>query len=142
MFRMKNKLLGKGRGKNVYKNSGTYTILGLALFSIAFFGVCTPQGPQFLSGYAGSVGGEEISNVEFVRAYQSYSQQMRRRYGEGYDPVALRIAHSVLDQLIKDRILYLEAQKLGLTTNSEEIVKSLAETPVFQDKDEIGRAHV
>src|SRR5687768_14431728 len=100
---MKSMLIGQSKKGRGAASTGTYVVLLLALGAMTFFGVCTPQGPQGeLTGVAGSVAGEEISNADFARAYERYSEQLRRQYGEDYNPQALRVAHQVMDQLIDD----------------------------------------
>ena len=136
MFRMKDKAFEKGNPKKIANNFGTYTILFVALGAMTFFGVCTPQqGPGGLSGAAGRVGNEEISNAEFSRAYENYASRLRQQYGERYDSSALRVAHSVMDQLISGRVLYLKALELGLAVSEDEVVRMLSEAAAFTDEE-------
>lgn len=124
----------KGKGKNI--NTVTYVMLFMALGAMTFFGVCSPQAYQDgLVGDAGHVKGESISNKEFVRAYESHSEQLKRQYGEDYNASALRVANSVLDRLIDDRILYLEAKELGLQATDEEVVEYFDKLEFLKDKD-------
>lgn len=119
---------------NKNSNLSTYIILFLALGAMAFFGMCTPQGPNSgLTGLAGSVGDEEISNQEFVRAYERYAQQMKQQYGENYNPQALKVASTVLNQLINDRILYIKANELGLKATDHEVATYLSNQNAFID---------
>ena len=121
------------QGKKV--NVVNIIVLFLALIAMAFFGVCSPQGYQNgLSGHAGSVKSEEITQQEFVRAYQRQSDQMRQRYRDDFDPAALRLAGSVLDQLIKERVLYLKAKELGFLATDDEVVAYLSNLDAFADE--------
>lgn len=133
---MKPASLGMKKSGNA-NSIGTYVILVLTLGAMTFFGVCSPQqGNQGgISGAAGKVDGETITNGDFARAYERQSQQMRSQYGENFDPHALKVADRVLDQLINQRILYLKAQELGLGASEEEIIKSLNAQINFNDKD-------
>jgi peptidyl-prolyl cis-trans isomerase D len=120
--------------KSSYRNTGTYIILFLALFSIAFIGVCNPQGYQSsLSGVAGSVDGDEISKNDFTRAYRNNSERFRQTYGDRYDASLLKIAHRTLDQLITARILYLESAQLGTLVGVDEVAKYLTKNKFFYD---------
>ena len=121
-------------GKSVSKS--TYVILALALGAMTFFGMCNPQGPNSgLPGIAGSVGDEEITQQEFVRAYERQSEQLRRQYGEDFNAGALKVASTVLDQLISGRALYLKAVGLGLKATDAEVINYLGNIDAFTDKD-------
>ncbi|NRA44885.1 MAG: peptidylprolyl isomerase [Oligoflexales bacterium] len=121
-------------GKSVSKS--TYLILALALGAMTFFGMCNPQGPNSgLPGIAGSVGDEEITQQEFVRAYERQSEQLRRQYGDDFNAGALKVASTVLDQLISGRALYLKAVDLGLKATDDEVINYLGNIDAFTDKD-------
>lgn len=113
----------------------TYATILVCVFTLAFFGVCTPQFNQIdLSGVVAEVDGNEISYHEFVRSYRRMSDNMRQRYGEDYDPKTLKVASQTIDQLIKERVLYLEALKLGIRASDDEIVKYLTKLSAFSDE--------
>lgn len=121
-------------GKSVSKS--TYVILALALGAMTFFGMCNPQGPNSgLPGIAGSVGNEEITQQEFVRAYERQSEQLRRQYGEDFNAGALKVASTVLDQLIANRALYLKAVNLGLKATDDEVIDYLGNIDAFTDQE-------
>ena len=113
----------------------TYATIMVCVFTLAFFGVCTPQFTQVdLTGIVAEVNGEEISYHEFVRAYKRMSDSMRSRYGEDYDPASLQIASQTVDQLVKERIMSQQAQALGIRASDEEVVKYLARLAAFTDE--------
>ncbi|MBI2601946.1 MAG: peptidylprolyl isomerase [Deltaproteobacteria bacterium] len=127
-------LMGVGGGPKIEKNLGTYLVLALALGAMVFFGICSPTGfIQQLDNVAGSVDGEEITQIEFSRAYSSEQERIRRRYGENAGE--MKIAGQVLDQLINYRIMYLESQKLGLDATEDEAISYLNKIKAFRDKD-------
>lgn len=127
-------LIGVGGGPKIEKNMGTYVVLALALGAMVFFGICSPQGfVQQLDNVAGSVDGQEITQIEFSRAYSSEVERVRRRYGESAADV--KVAGQVLDQLINYRIMYLESQKLGLDATDDEAIAYLSKIKAFRDKD-------
>lgn len=112
---------------DVRKNFGTYTILGLALFAMVFFGICNPESfVQQLDNVAGSVDGEEITQSDFTRAY---ANERSRQGGDS------RIAGQVLEQLINARMLFLVAKQLSLTVTDDEVFALLGEVKFFKGKD-------
>ncbi len=118
-------------------NLGYYAVLGVTLFTMAFFGVCSPKGPyqgKSLEGSAGEVDGEEITRVEFIRAYERTAQRMREQYQDQYDPKVLQLAQTVLSQLIDSRILGIQAKKMGISASEDEVVALLKEGKAFQDE--------
>ncbi len=120
--------------KNFKKNWSTYIILGLSLGAMLFFGVCNPQGFMHqLDNVAGSVDGEEVTQIEFSRAYQGEVERTRQRMGESAQEV--KVAGQVLDQLLTYRILFLEAKQLGLGATDDEVVSYLTQIRAFRDKD-------
>jgi peptidyl-prolyl cis-trans isomerase D len=138
MFSAKNKTLHHGDGPKVTKYWGTYAVLGLSLGAMTFFGVCSPgdksQSGSAFSGSAAVVGGEKISQAEFRRAYRQQVDQLRNQYQDQYDAAILRPAQMVLDQLIKDRILYKSAVDMGLRSSQDEVVKYLTNASAFRDE--------
>lgn len=115
------------------KNWSTYIILGLSLSAMLFFGVCNPESFMHqLDNVAASVDGEEITQIEFSRAYSSETERMRQRYGDKAGD--LKIAGQVIDQLLSYRMFYLEGKKLGLTAQDDEIVEYLSKLGAFRDK--------
>ena len=111
------------------KSWSTYIILGLALGAMLFFGICNPQSfVTQLDNVAASVAGEEITQVEFSRAYMSESERARVNNSDRH------VAEKVIDQLLNYRMMYLEAKQLGLTVSDEEIITYLTEAGAFQDK--------
>lgn len=116
---------------------GTYIILVLTLGAMTFFGVCSPQGSNRggIGGAAGQVGSEVISQAEFARAYDAKQRQMRGKFGDNFDPAALKVADQTLEELIHQRVLYLKAQEMGLTAGEGEILKAITSMNYFNDKD-------
>ena len=136
MFRMRSSKKIDPNQKIKPQPASTYFVLFLALGAMTFFGVCNPatmqSGP---TGIAATVEDQKVTNTEFRRQYIQYSDNLKRTYGEKYDPSTLKVAAKVLDQLVKDRILYLKAKEYGTIASDNEIVDSLSEAQVFKDKD-------
>lgn len=139
MFSVKNKTLHQDDATTKVKQYwGTYIVLGISLGAMTFFGVCTPGSNNAntnLSGSAAIVAGEKISQAEFRRAYLQQVEQLRSQYQDQYDPAIMRPAQSVMDQLVRERILYKSAIDMGLKASQEEVVKYLTDASAFRDKD-------
>ena len=135
MFRWKDKKLDKIEGKKIVKNSGTYAVLALAVGAMTFFGVCSPTGNQALgpSGAAATVAGEKISGLEFRRVYQQTYSNYQRQFKDGFDPASIELSKMVLDQLVKQRILYLEASRSGFTVPESAIDKVITDAEGFKE---------
>jgi len=82
------------------------------------------------------IGSDQVSSVEFGRIYESQVQRYRELYKGTFTPElarALDLPRQVLDGII-DRKLRLEAAKrLNLTVTDEELARSIAALPYFQE---------
>ncbi len=136
MLEIDPKSLQKPTKTNLIKNSGSYILLGMALLAMAFFGVCSPNGGgvNSLSGDAAVVDGEGISGKSFRRTYSRLYDQYQSQQGSNFNPQAMRLAQSVLDQLVDDRVNYSFARSLGLNASDNEVLKVLGEAEVFKDE--------
>jgi peptidyl-prolyl cis-trans isomerase D len=86
------------------------------------------------------IGSDQVSAVEFGRIYQNQVQRYRELYKGSLTPElarALDLPRQVLDGII-DRKLRLEAAKrLNLTVTDEELARSIAALPYFQENAKI-----
>jgi peptidyl-prolyl cis-trans isomerase D len=100
--------------------------------------------PAFQGESAGSpgqtlalVGDEPISVGEFQRAYLRQRQFYERLYqGRRLDAAMLRrlgLEEQVLQGLVEERLVALEAKRLGLTVPDAAVAKMLATSPEFQE---------
>ena len=115
MWRMKDKSLSGLDVAKIQKNTVTYAVLLVALGAMTFFGVCDPSGQgggSGIRGSAASVNGEVITRSEFNRAYRAAYDRYQRQFSESFDPSALRLAQSVMKELVDDRAMYLKAVEL------------------------------
>jgi peptidyl-prolyl cis-trans isomerase D len=134
MFRWKDKKVSSGLERaKVFRNTFAYVALFAALGAMVFFGVCTPnqQSNMGLKGPAAKVGGEEISSLEFRRAYENTRARYQQVYQDNFDPGALQLAKMVLDNLVEQRIAYMQASHLGVSISDAEIEKQIIE--IFKD---------
>ena len=78
------------------------------------------------------VGGLPITVGEFQRAYIRQRQMYERLYQGRMDEATLRslgIEQQVLDGLVSERLVRLEAQRLGLTLDDQALARAIADAP-------------
>ena len=81
------------------------------------------------------VGGLPITLGEFQRAYLRQRQQMQRLYGDQLDPAMLDrlgLDEQVLSGLVEQRLVRLEAERLGLSVDDDTLARAISESPMFQ----------
>src|SRR5439155_1610352 len=92
------------------------------------------------------VGGMTIPRGEFDRAYQRQRQVYERMYQGRLDPAMLRslgLERQTLKGLVSQRLVALEARRLGLRVDDETVARRLATSPQFQrDGRFIGAAEI
>ncbi len=98
--------------------------------------------PAFLKTDAGApgevladVGGMPITRGEFTQAYQRQRQMYEQMYQGRLDPAVLRslgLEQRTLDGLVSQRLVALEARRLGLRVDDETVARRLATMPEFQ----------
>jgi peptidyl-prolyl cis-trans isomerase D len=82
----------------------------------------------------GKVGELPISQTEFQRSYLRQRQVYERLYqGRRLDPGMLHgIESQVFDQLVAERLVSLEARRLGLSVDDDALARAVATLPEFQ----------
>ncbi|KAB2970173.1 SurA N-terminal domain-containing protein [Zoogloea sp.] len=83
-----------------------------------------------------SVGGSSISMNEFQQAMREQQDRLRAGMGENFNPAMLETPEArkaVLDNLINQRLLALDASKMHLTVADQQLRQTIAEIPAFQD---------
>ena len=138
MLRWKDKKLDHLDSKKIKNNLSTYIVLGLALGAMTFFGVCNPSSRQFggfsLTGAAAKVDRHDIQGVDFRRAYQNANAEYQKRYKDGFDPAAMQLSRMVMNSLVNEFVVYIEASKSGFSASDAEVDKLLTEVNIFQDE--------
>jgi peptidyl-prolyl cis-trans isomerase D len=95
-----------------------------------------------------SVGGLPISVGEYQRAYSRQRQVYAQLYQGRLDENMLQqlgLESQVLETLVTERLVELEAKRLGISVSDEAVARTIASSPEFQDdgkfigKDEIRR---
>jgi len=107
-------------------------ILGFIVFYIPAFQGSDEGTPNEAVGF---VGGLPISVREFQRAYQQRRQLYDQLYQGRLDPAMLRslgLEEQVFEGLVAEKLLVLEARRLGLRVSDAELARSLATAPDLQ----------
>lgn len=99
--------------------------------------------PAFLKTDAGApgevladVGGMTITRGEFNKAYQRQRQMYERMYQGKLDPAVLRslgLEQQTLEGLVSQRLVALEAKRLGVRVDDETVARRLATSPEYQE---------
>jgi peptidyl-prolyl cis-trans isomerase D len=103
--------------------------------------------PQFIgptatgataSGVVATVNGREIPALEYQRAYTEQVARMRQMYGDIPDATLqqLGIGQRIVEQLVNDEAVVVEAERLGFTVTDGELRARLLESPTFQENGE------
>jgi len=82
-----------------------------------------------------TVEGRKILVATFSRAYNQQAQALRASYGEQFNEQMLQqlgIGPRILDQLINDEAMLIEAGRLGIKVTDEELRQRILTIPAFQ----------
>jgi len=82
------------------------------------------------------VGGMSITVGEFHKAYQRQRQMYERMYQGRLDPAMLRslgLEQQTLEGLVSQRLVALEAKRLGVRVDDETVARRLATSPEYQE---------
>lgn len=107
------------------------------LFVFVDFGGGVPKGRASFEA-AARVGPEKISFAEFKRSYRQTEEFYRRNLGDQFSPELarqMRLPLQVLERLVNDRVLLVEARRVGLRATDAEVRRTILETPAFQNED-------
>ncbi|VAX28897.1 hypothetical protein MNBD_NITROSPIRAE02-1545 [hydrothermal vent metagenome] len=110
-----------------------YVFFFLVIISFIFLYV----GPldQNQSPVVAEVGKEKIPLDEYWRAYDRFRNFYKEMYKEKFDKKMeeqLNLKQKVLETLIEDRILRIEAEKLGLKVSDRELQEAIMSDPAFK----------
>ena len=132
------RMLGGGAkdvgSKRMFPKIVAYTTLALAVGAMTFFGVCEPTGSRLTGpkGAAAVVAGNEVTGIEFRRAYRTAYNRYQQQQRDRFDPAAMNLSGMVLDQLVGQRINYVEATRSGIVASETEVLKVLQNASAFQ----------
>lgn len=119
------------------KNTSRAIVLGIiGLISLVFVFVGVFPAATSIVGdtNVAAVGDEVISIQEFQRAYNREMQAFQQ-FGDKIPPFFLmQIRDRVVNNLVQQRLILLEAQRLGLYVSDEEVRDEIAKQEVFLDE--------
>jgi len=110
--------------------------LVIAAFIILYIPALTTEGQGTPGETVVSVGGLPVSVGEFQRTYYRQRQLYDRLYQGRLDENMLRqlgIEEQVFEGLVSDRLVELEAKRLGVSVSDEALARAIATSPEFQD---------
>ncbi len=83
-----------------------------------------------------TVNGDAISFAQYQTVYRNLQQLYQNIYREKFNPALekqLHLPQQAVDQLVDQALLLQEADHLGIKVSKDELVKSIAEIPAFQE---------
>jgi peptidyl-prolyl cis-trans isomerase D len=110
--------------------------LVIAAFIILYIPALTTKGQGMPGETVVSVGGLPVSVGEFQRTYQRQRQIYDRLYQGRLDENMLRqlgLEEQVFESLVSDRLVELEAKRLGVSVSDAALARAIATSPEFQD---------
>jgi peptidyl-prolyl cis-trans isomerase D len=110
--------------------------LVIAAFIILYIPALQDEGQGTPGETVVSVGGQPISVGEFQRSYYRQRQIYDRLYQGRLDEAMLRqlrLDEQVLEGLVSDRLIELEAKRLGVSVSDEALARAIATSPEFQE---------
>jgi peptidyl-prolyl cis-trans isomerase D len=90
-----------------------------------------------------SVNGSDISQREFDDQLRLQQENLRRMFGGRIDPAAFdnpETRHAILDQLISQRVVAVEAAKRNLFMSREAVIEAITQAPEFQENGKFSAA--
>lgn len=108
----------------------------IAAFIVLYVPALDPTVQGTASEAVVTVGDREVSVGEYQRAYYRQRQFYARLYQGRLDQNMIRrlgLEEQVLDSLIVERLVELEAERLGITISEEAVARAIPNAPEFQD---------
>ena len=109
-------------------------VLALIILPFAFWGADSYRKSGGSEALA-TVNGDKISPQEFDNALRQQQGRMREMMGSKFDPALFdkpEIKHSILENLVSQRLLTLQARAAGLTVSDEQLAQVIANIEAFQ----------
>ena len=118
-------------------------ILGLITLTFAFFGIEAYMRSPGTTQEVAKVGRSRISLGDFQQAMRAQEERMREALGGQFDPKMLdtpEARRAVLDSLIGQRTLGLEAASARLGVSDEQLRDFIASAPALQENGQFSQA--
>ncbi len=109
-------------------------VLALIILPFAFWGMDSYQNPDGGEALA-TVDGEKIGQQEFDNALRQQQDRMREMLGDNYDQAMFdqpESKRSVLENLVTQRLLMLQARAAGLVVSDSHLAQTIAGIEAFQ----------
>ena len=93
--------------------------------------------------YLAKVGSYRITQQEFTQALREEQERMRNQMGDKFNPIIMEDPEtraSILDKLVKQQLLLVQAARAGLTANDLQLKKVISEFSAFQENGKFSRA--
>jgi peptidyl-prolyl cis-trans isomerase D len=114
--------------------------LSIPALIVTFVALYIPSGDAATGtkdGVVAKVGGESVTANEFQRAYRRQRDQLQRMYPQGQLDAAmmerLGIREQTLQGLVEQKLVALEAARLGLRVDDETLARELRTSPGLQE---------
>ena len=115
-----------------------WVILILVIVSFLFFGIYPSGGGR---GEAAVVNGDVITSTELNRAYRNMVETYRQIFKDQMnDNMTKTLKQQALRELIQNRLLVQEAERIGLKVSDEEVQAVIMRTPAFTNQGRFDRA--
>lgn len=118
-------------------------VLALIFLPFALFGVERYFSSIGGGDYLAKVGSYRITQQEFTQALREEQERMRNQMGDKFNPIIMEDPEtraSILDKLIKQQLLLVQAARAGLTANDLQLKKVISEFSAFQENGKFSRA--
>jgi peptidyl-prolyl cis-trans isomerase D len=109
-------------------------VLLLIILTFTFWGVDSYNKSSHSEALA-TVNGEKINQAEFDQAVRQQQERMRKMMGSNYDQTMFdkpETKRAILESLVSQRLLILQARSIGLTVNEKYLAQSIAGIEAFQ----------
>lgn len=119
-----------------YKKAIMIGLFVLIIPPFALFGIDSYFQGSGRANAVAHVGDYEISQDEFTNALRERQDSLRSMSGGRIDPALLEspeVRASVLDMLIRQRVLLEHALRTGMTVNADQLRAYITQAPVFQE---------
>jgi peptidyl-prolyl cis-trans isomerase D len=119
------------------KHAGTWLIkimLGAIIVVFSFWGVGSYTARKL--NMVAEVNGDIITLTEYNKTLRTLREQVRQRFGGSMNEDLLKVMQlekQAVDQLVNERIMSQEAQKLGFSVSDEELAAAITAFPAFQN---------
>lgn len=111
-------------------------ILALITIPFALFGIDSYFNNHTAENSVATVNGQKISRSAFDRAIKDQQAELAASMGPGFDPAMLddpKARQSILDNLIKQKLLISSARDLGMVVSDAQLAKFISVVPAFQE---------